>query len=227
MQLLSLPPQVLVLLLEQSSGVWGVASPKSAAAAAGGGSSAAAHPLPSSAAASPLISPEPLQPLLVSPSTPVLPAAPSAQPLPSPEPLQPLLVSLYLSCGLVGRIAELLSLMDSPMRGRLSRPVPEHVMQVWGGVWWQIYVWDLKVWADPYGHAGAPASLERSRGIPPLPPYPPPPLTHRVFSCWRPSPLYYLSLAYSVPPQGLLLLKALTSRPTHAEGDLRLLADRR
>ena len=53
---------------------------------------------------------------------------------PSPEPLQPLLVSLYLSCGLVGRIAELLSLMDSPMRGRLSRPVPEHVMQVWGEV---------------------------------------------------------------------------------------------
>ena len=95
--------------------------------------SAAAHPLPT---------PEPLQPLLVNPSP--VPEAPPAQPLlsattrplPSPEPLQPLLVSLYLSCGLVGRIAELLSLMDSPMRGRLSRPVPEHVMQVW----WRISV---------------------------------------------------------------------------------------
>ena len=47
-----------------------------------------------------------------------------------PEPLRPLLVGLYLACGLVGRVAEQLSLMDTPRRGRLTRPVPEPVLQV-------------------------------------------------------------------------------------------------
>ncbi|KAG1677141.1 hypothetical protein FOA52_000947 [Chlamydomonas sp. UWO 241] len=43
--------------------------------------------------------------------------------------LHTLLCAHYLSCGLVGRCAELLSLMDQPRTGLLSRPIPAHVVQ--------------------------------------------------------------------------------------------------
>jgi hypothetical protein len=46
------------------------------------------------------------------------------------EGLRPLLVGMILASGIVGRVAELLSLLDAPMRTELTRPIPQHVMQV-------------------------------------------------------------------------------------------------
>ncbi|GAX74408.1 hypothetical protein CEUSTIGMA_g1856.t1 [Chlamydomonas eustigma] len=58
-----------------------------------------------------------------------LPAAALAPPSSAVDDLRPLLVGLVLASGIVGRVAELLSLMDMPMKTELTRPIPEHVMQ--------------------------------------------------------------------------------------------------
>lgn len=48
----------------------------------------------------------------------------------TPCQLHSLLCAYYLACGLVGRCAELVSLMDQPRTGSLTRPIPDHVIQV-------------------------------------------------------------------------------------------------
>lgn len=59
----------------------------------------------------------------------------ASQPATSSTPCQlhSLLCAYYLACGLVGRCAELVSLMDQPRTGSLTRPIPQHVIQVRSG----------------------------------------------------------------------------------------------
>ena len=110
-------------------------------------------------------------------------------------------VGLYLASGLVGRVAEQLSLMDTPRRGRLTRPIPQHIMQV--------CEWVKGCERRRTGTTVDDHTRLSHPHIPILsPPHPPHP---------------------SLPPalQGLTLLEALTSRDPSDRLGLRMIPGRR